>query len=492
MKFAVSGLGYFGSSIVLDRLRFYWFFHKRRFAEALAYCSSTNLGISSFEHHALYRLCLFRSAAAVQPSMRNWRSLVAAIVSLAACGRTEEAAALLGNSRVRRCLEQYRPMLADALVPFAPDLAGGLLSDDAPLALQVAISLRLGERARALDLLKAAMVSGNVSPELHLYSSNAESLSPAAQLANMNTFLAAHGVSPLALCYQDQALGAMNLKSDGAMPPVHGPLVSILMTAFRSAERIASAIDSLLGQTYQNLEVIVIDDASDDATEAVVKAIAARDDRIRYIQLPVNVGTYVAKSIGLRQARGEFVSCHDSDDWAHPQKISFQMQPLLEDASVVFTTSNWVRVQDDGTFYARPVHPLMRINPASPLFRKSVVLEQAGVWDWVRTGADSEFLARLKLVFGRRGMRRIQKPLTFGAHRPDSLMTAAGTGYNQHGVSPTRLDYWEAWGHWHIEVLRRGGPPKMPIDMLSERLFEAPDAIRVSRSAIAQCLAEVG
>jgi hypothetical protein len=477
---------------MLDRLRFYWFFDKQRFAEALACCSRGRCGISAFEHHALYRLSLFRSAAAVQPSMRNWRSLVAAVVSLAACGRTNEASALLGSVHVQQCLNPHRAMLAGALVPFAPNLAGGLLSEDAPLTLQVAISLRLGERARALDLLKAAMVSESTSPELHLYANNAESLLPAAQLANMNAFLAAHGVSPLALCNQDQAPGAMNLKPDGSMPPVHGPLVSILMTAFRSAERIASAIDSLLGQTYQDIELIVIDDASDDATEAVVKAIAARDNRVRYIRLPVNVGTYVAKSIGLRQAQGEFVSCHDSDDWAHPQKIAFQMQPLLADASVVFTTSNWVRIQDDGVFYARPVHPLLRINPASPLFRKSVVLERAGAWDWVRTGADSEFLARLKLVFGRRGMRRIQKPLTFGAHRLDSLMTAAGTGYNQHGVSPTRLDYWEAWGHWHIEALRRGGPPKMPMDMLSERLFEAPDAIRVSRSSIAQCLAEVG
>ena len=477
---------------MLDRLRFYWFFDKQRFAEALACSTKAHLSRNVFEHYALYRLGLYRSAAAIIPSKRSWRSLVAAVVSLSACGRTDEAAVLLGDSYVRKCIEPYRSLLAEALAPFAADLAGGLLPDDAPQALQVAIYLRLGERARALNLLKTAMLSGTASPELHLCSNNAECLLPAAQLGNMNAFLAAHGVSPLALCNQDQAPGAMNLKPDGLMPPVHGPLVSILMTAFRSAERIASAIDSLLGQTYRDIEVIVIDDASDDATEAVVKAIAARDNRVRYIRLPVNVGTYVAKSIGLRQAQGEFVSCHDSDDWAHPQKIAFQMQPLLADASVVFTTSNWVRIQDDGVFYARPVHPLLRINPASPLFRKSAVLERAGAWDWVRTGADSEFLARLKLVFGRRGMRRIQKPLTFGAHRPDSLMTAAGTGYNQHGVSPTRLDYWEAWGHWHIESLRRGGPPKIPMDMLSERLFEAPDAIRVSRSSIAQCLAEVG
>lgn len=477
---------------MLGLLRFYWHFNKKCYAEALACLDRRPLGRSAFEQIALYRLSLYRSVAEVVPSRSHWRGLVAAVVSLAACGRTDEAACLLGEAKVRQCLESHRTMLADALVPFAPNLAANILPDDAPLDLRVAIYLRLGERARALGLLKTGVISGSASPELHLYASNARRGQPIEQLGSMNAFLAAHGVAPLALHHPDLPPTAMNLQLADGLALVNGPLVSILMTAFRSAERIASAINSLLGQTYQNLEVIVIDDASDDCTDEVVRSIAERDGRVRYIRLPMNVGTYVAKSIGLRHARGEFVSCHDSDDWAHPQKIALQMQPLLEDASVVFTTSNWVRIQDDGVYYARPVHPLMRINPASPLFRKSVVLNQAGAWDWVRTGADSEFLARLKLVFGRKGMRRIQKPLTFGAHRSDSLMTAAGTGYNQHGVSPTRLDYWEAWGHWHIDALRRGAPPKMPMDILSERLFDAPEAISVSRSAIAQCLAEVG
>jgi len=68
---------------------------------------------------------------------------------------------------------------------------------------------------------------------------------------------------------------------------------------------------------------------------------------------------------------------------------------------------------------------MIRINSASPLCRKWRVLEHARVWDWVRAGADSEFLARLVLVFGHRGMRRIKKPLTFGSHRPDSLINDA-------------------------------------------------------------------
>jgi glycosyltransferase involved in cell wall biosynthesis len=241
----------------------------------------------------------------------------------------------------------------------------------------------------------------------------------------------------------------------------------------------------LLAQTYQNIEIVVVDDASDDATGAVVEEIATQDQRVRYVKLPCNVGTFVAKNIGLEFARGDFITCQDSDDWAHPRKIELQMQPLLQNSRLIVTTSHWVRLQDDGLFYARSVYPLMRHNPASPLFRRQPVQRYAGSWDCVRTGADSEFIARLKLVFGHKAVYRIKKPLTFGAHRPDSLMTAVTTGYTAEGISATRLAYWEAWGHWHIDELRAGRKPRMPVGLTDERPFQAPEAIAVSRAQIA-------
>ena len=218
----------------------------------------------------------------------------------------------------------------------------------------------------------------------------------------------------------------------------------LLMTAFNSALRIRSAIHPLLGQTYGDIELIVVDDASSDETGQIVKGMASQDSRIRYIRLPMNAGPYVAKNIGQQQASGEFVTCHDSDDWAHPLRVERQVAPLLKNKRLVFTTSHWVRMQDDGVYFARPVHPLMRMNPASPMFRCKQVLEYAGAWDPVRTGADSEFLARLKLVFGGPAMYRVIQPLTLGSHRPNSLMTAADTGYSSTGRSSTRLLYWEA------------------------------------------------
>jgi glycosyltransferase involved in cell wall biosynthesis len=263
------------------------------------------------------------------------------------------------------------------------------------------------------------------------------------------------------------------------------------MTAFNSAQRIMSAIQSLLNQTYRNIELVVIDDASNDTTGQIVQNMATQDHRIRFLRLPRNVGTYVAKNIGLEYATGEFVTCHDSDDWAHPLKIERQVAPLLADSKLVFTTSYWVRMQDDGIYYARPVYPLMRLNPASPLFRKQQVLELAGAWDPVRTGADSEFLARLKLVFGPQRMKRIMQPLTLGSHHPDSLMTAQKTGYNADGMSPSRLAYWESWNRWHVDRLRTKRIPKLEPFTSSTRSFLAPQEIQVPFEDIDYCVQQI-
>jgi hypothetical protein len=197
----------------------------------------------------------------------------------------------------------------------------------------------------------------------------------------------------------------------------------------------------------------------------------------------------VAKTVGLEHARGDFVTCHDSDDWSHPQKLALQMRPLLMNRQVVATTSHWVRLADDGTCYARPVYPLMRLNGASPLFRRREVEDNAGLWDAVRTGADSEFHARLQLVFGRDAVRRLARPLTFGAHRANSLMTAPDTGHTAHGMSPMRLAYWEAWTRWHVAELRAGRKPRMPA-LLAQRprpFAVAPD-MGVDRQAMLDCV----
>lgn len=477
---------------MIRKTLFSWFFSKNRFTEALAWSKKGVVPCSSSELYACYRLGLYETVANSRRDDDRWLGGFAVAVSLAACGRDTEAAEVARGLLARHRLGANQIVLADALAPFAPELALELIEGvEAPVGLRAALLLRVGRSAQAAGILREAVQAGkaNQQPELNLLMSNAEPGSHLQQLARMNAFLAAYSLTPLTLRDASLPPGQMNMRSDEPHSFIRGPLVSVLMTAFQSGKRIEFAIASLLAQTYRDIEVVVVDDASSDDTEDVVRALAARDPRVIYVRLPCNVGTFVAKSIGLRRSSGEFVTCHDSDDWSHPMRIERQIHPLLENAQLVFTTSQWVRIQDDGAYYARPVHPLMRMNPASPMFRKNKVLAQAGGWDAVRTGADSEFLARLKLVFGRRAMHRVVQPLTFGAHRPDSLMTATDTGYSATGMSPTRLAYWEGWGHHHINELRAGRKPYLSADLLADRQFAAPDAIVVPRRDIEMCLA---
>lgn len=474
--------------IMIDFFLFILYYRTKRFARAMACCDSSIWGRAEFEHYALYRMGMYRTVSQKEPIKKSWRSLFAVIVSCAACGDRSTVDILLQDVQVLKVLQPKIFAFANALLPFYPDLTAKLLSSSAPSGLLVATWLRLGDKCKAQDCLQLAMRNEKYEPELHLLHSNIFQPSAEVQLSNLNIFLQKYHLAPLALKNPFYPPGAMNLKSQEVLEKVDGPLVSILMTTFRGAERISLAIESLISQTYRNLEIIVVDDASDDDTRSIVEDMMEKDDRIRYFRLPVNVGTYIAKTIALHLSQGEFVTCHDSDDWAHPEKIAKQMAPLLSYESVIFTTSNLIRVQDDGVFYARSVFPLSRINSSSVLFRKKIVSEKTGFWDFVRTGADSEFFARLKIVFGTHAMRKINLPLSFCAHRKNSLMTSASMGYGKFGVSESRLEYWENFSRWHIDALNGGGVPKISRNIFLSRDFPAPEEIRVPEADVFMCM----
>lgn len=229
----------------------------------------------------------------------------------------------------------------------------------------------------------------------------------------------------------------------------HDKKVSILVTTYNSSATIEFCLKSLLSQSWQNLQIIVIDDNSSDETVNIVKSI--KDDRLMIISLPKNTGTFVAKSIGAIYATGEFLTCQDSDDFAHPDKIKEQVLPLINDPALIATNSYWLRVDDKGDFYVRQHYPFLRQNPASPLFRREKVQNDIGLWHLVRTGADSEFFERLKLVYGHAGILSIRKPLTFASHREDSLMNNNEYGMSNASSAEDRLDYWENWRLWHLK-----------------------------------------
>jgi len=101
------------------------------------------------------------------------------------------------------------------------------------------------------------------------------------------------------------------------------PKVSVIIPTYNRALLIRRAIASVLRQTYQDFEIIVIDDCSDDNTHVMVENF--KDKRIRYIKHLENKGSAAARNTGIKIAQGEYIAFQDSDDEWLPEKLERQM-----------------------------------------------------------------------------------------------------------------------------------------------------------------------
>lgn len=106
------------------------------------------------------------------------------------------------------------------------------------------------------------------------------------------------------------------------------PLVSVIIPAYNAERFIAATLSSVLGQTYDRFEVIVVDDGSRDATAAIVRRYMAEDARIRFYQQN-NAGVAAARNAAIAYSRGEFIAPIDADDIWYPQNLAKQIACFL-------------------------------------------------------------------------------------------------------------------------------------------------------------------
>jgi tetratricopeptide (TPR) repeat protein len=256
------------------------------------------------------------------------------------------------------------------------------------------------------------------------------------------------------------------------LTPSNGPLVSVIMTVYKHNTLLESAINSVLNQSYQDLELIIIDDCSPDNVFEALQLIATKDDRIRLHRMDVNGGTYVAKNQGMAMAKGEYISFHDSDDWLHPRKIASSISVLKEDKDLVAVFSNYFRVDERGDIVFRGIGA---VRPAciSLTMRKNPVLEEIGYFDSVRVSADSEYEYRILTIFGKHRVKYLSEPFLIASVRSESLSQGGRFAVGWSGLSGLRLKYRQAYTEWHrTEEFEHNH--YMPKERGATRRFSAP------------------
>lgn len=123
-------------------------------------------------------------------------------------------------------------------------------------------------------------------------------------------------------------------------------LVSIIMPSYNTAPYIAETIGSVLKQTYQNWELIIVDDCSSDNTDQIVKPFFS-DTRIKYIKNEKNSGAAVSRNKALREAKGKWIAFLDSDDLWMSEKLEKQIS-FMEKNDYHFSYTKYAEVDAEG------------------------------------------------------------------------------------------------------------------------------------------------
>lgn len=373
--------------------------------------------------------------------------------SIRALAFLERAAWYAGNNDWRNSLENAR--LARVADP---------TPSDRQVSLEVDALIATGEFDAARELLdtQATIVPGTAAFELRRANTY---LSPpddalrfevdGHRLAHINRLYRDAGIAPIAPRDPRERLVISNLDAPGVSEVAKGrELVSVLMPTYNSVETLEYSVNSVLAQSWRNLELIIIDDASTDETLAVAENLARLDARVKVLGRSVNGGPYVARNMGLAEARGSLITVHDSDDWAHPQKLEKQVAAWRASTKAHASISFHVRVDGDLRFL-RPTrkHRVdLKARNLSSLLCERAVFDEVGFWDEVRTAGDSEFVGRLRAHYGGDAIVEVLPavPLSLSLSLPSSLTGTSTTGFaSMNHVLGARSQYRAAYSEWH-------------------------------------------
>jgi len=187
------------------------------------------------------------------------------------------------------------------------------------------------------------------------------------------------------------------------------PLVSIVIPCYNAEAYVEAAVESVLAQTYEPIEIIVVDDGSEDGSLDVIQAYR---DRVTFYQQE-NKGAPAARNRGMRLASGPLLKFLDADDLLYPEAIERQVSQLRQtgsDRTIVFGEGRFIsgkgkEVEEATSYRAKeenedPVAYILRVNPQTslPLHRRSLLEEVDGFDERLPKGQEYDLHIRLSLA----------------------------------------------------------------------------------------------
>lgn len=138
-------------------------------------------------------------------------------------------------------------------------------------------------------------------------------------------------------------------------------LVSIITPVYNAEKFLSDTIKSIKNQTYENWELLLVDDCSEDNSANIIKEFQKYDYRIKYIKLEKNSGASVTRNTGIKHAKGRFIAFVDSDDIWKSNKLEIQIKYML-DKKIGFTFTSYRYMKENGTITSKIARAPYKIN----------------------------------------------------------------------------------------------------------------------------------
>ena len=178
------------------------------------------------------------------------------------------------------------------------------------------------------------------------------------------------------------------------------PLVSVIITTYNRAGYIKKAVESILTQTYKNIEIIIVDDCSSDGTSKIISGLSKEESRIIAITNETNFGNTKSANTGIEKSKGKYIARLDDDDvWCRADKLEKQVDFLEKNPEYALVGGGIIKINKDGKeivryLFSKNDEDIRKIILADNAFAHSTVLYRRNIFE--RAGGYDEQFAYLE------------------------------------------------------------------------------------------------